>query len=73
LRLNEPRYASLPSIIKARKKLIENLSADELGTTAIEPRIEVLRLETASSQRRCIRVKDVAELVQRLRHEAKAI
>jgi len=72
LRLNEPRYASLPSIMKARKKPIERLDYQQLGAT-IEPRIELLRLELASSQRTCQRVKDVDELVHRLRHEAKVI
>ena len=69
LRLNEPRYASLPSIIKARKKPIEFITAEELGVT-LEPRVELVHLEIASSQRTCVRVKDVAELVHRLRHEA---
>jgi electron transfer flavoprotein beta subunit len=72
LRLNEPRYASLPSIIKARKKPIEFIAAEDLGVT-LEPRVTILTLETASSQRTCVRVKDVAELIERLRHEAKVI
>jgi electron transfer flavoprotein beta subunit len=72
LRLNEPRYASLPSIIKARKKPIEFIAAEELGVK-LEPRVTIHNLEIASSQRICVRVKDVAELLDRLRHEAKAI
>jgi electron transfer flavoprotein beta subunit len=72
LRLNEPRYASLPSIMKARKKPIERIEYQQLGVP-VEPRIEVLRLELATCQRTCQRVKDVDELVQRLRHEAKVI
>ena len=72
LRLNEPRYASLPSIIKARKKPIEFIAAEELGVT-LEPRVELVHLEIASSQRTCVRVKDVAELVHRLRYEAKVV
>lgn len=72
LRLNEPRYASLPSIIKARKKPIEYIAADELGV-ALDPRIEHVHLEIASSERTCVRVKDVAELVIRLRDEAKVL
>jgi electron transfer flavoprotein beta subunit len=72
LRLNEPRYASLPSIIKARKKPIELSSADELDVT-IDPKVEIVRLKVASSQRRCTRVKDVTELLHRLRHEAKVV
>jgi electron transfer flavoprotein beta subunit len=72
LRLNEPRYASLPSIIKARKKPIEQIAAGDLGITP-ERRVELLRLELASSQRTCVRVKDVPELIHRLQHEAKVI
>jgi electron transfer flavoprotein beta subunit len=72
LRLNEPRYASLPSLMKARKKPIERLTPDELAVP-IEPRVTLLRLETASTQRICVRVKDVEELVHRLRHEAKVL
>jgi electron transfer flavoprotein beta subunit len=72
LRLNEPRYASLPSIIKARKKPIEYMAAEELGVT-LDPRVELVELEIASSQRTCMRVKDVAELAHRLRHEAKVV
>jgi electron transfer flavoprotein beta subunit len=72
LRLNEPRYASLPSIIKARKKPIEIIHPDVLGAH-LEPRIAILQLEAATSQRTCVRVKDVADLVQRLRHEAKVV
>jgi electron transfer flavoprotein beta subunit len=72
LRLNEPRYASLPSIMKARKKPIERLAAAELGVS-LEPRVQVLRLESVRSQRNGIRVKTVDELVARLREEAKVI
>jgi electron transfer flavoprotein beta subunit len=72
LRLNDPRYASLPSIIKARKKPIETVGYEELGVQ-LERRVEVLKLEVASSQRTCVRVKDVHELVHRLRDEAKVI
>lgn len=72
LRLNEPRYASLPSIIKARKKPIEYIESEELGVPS-KCRIQIISLETASSQRTCVRVKDVAELVHRLRHEAKVV
>jgi electron transfer flavoprotein beta subunit len=72
LRLNEPRYASLPSLMKARKKPIERLTTIELGVQ-IEPRVELLRLEEATAARTCVRVKDVEELVHRLRHEAKVI
>jgi electron transfer flavoprotein beta subunit len=72
LRLNEPRYASLPSIIKARKKTIERIGNAELHVE-LEPRVELLSLESAASERTCVRVKDAAELVHRLRHEAKVL
>ena len=72
LRLNEPRYASLPSIMKARKKPIERVAVAELGV-AIEPRVQLLRLEGVRSQRNGVRVKNVDELLARLREEAKVI
>lgn len=72
LRLNEPRYASLPSIIKARKKPIEYIAAEELGLK-LEPRVTLVNLEMASSQRTCVRVKTVTELVHLLRHDAKVV
>jgi len=72
LRLNEPRYASLPSILKAKKKSIDRLSVSELGVT-IEPRIQTLRLEATSSGRNCVKVENVNELIDRLRDEAKVL
>jgi electron transfer flavoprotein beta subunit len=72
LRLNEPRYASLPALMKAKKRPIETLSVAELGVT-IAPRIRIVHLEQSSMDRTCVRVKDVAELVHRLRHEAKVL
>jgi electron transfer flavoprotein beta subunit len=72
LRLNEPRYASLPSILKARKKTIERIDFQQFGLT-IEPRIQVLKMEASSIGRNCVRVNDVAELLNRLQDEAKVI
>ena len=72
LRLNEPRYASLPSILKAKKKSIQRLDYQELGVN-IEPRIQVHSIELSSSGRNCVQVSSVTELVDRLRNEAKAI
>jgi len=72
LRLNEPRYASLPSILKARKKPIERINFEQLALE-IEPRIQVLGMEVASTGRNCVRVSDVDELLRRLRDEAKLI
>jgi len=72
LRLNEPRYASLPSIMKARKKPLERLSVDELGVT-LQAKVEILYLEPLTAKRTCVRVKDAAELLHRLRDEAKVV
>jgi electron transfer flavoprotein beta subunit len=72
LRLNEPRYASLPALIKAKKRPVERVSLAELGM-AVEPRVEIVALEAPISARRCVRVGSVTELVERLRTEAKVI
>ena len=72
LRLNEPRYASLPSILKARKKPIERVRFEQLGTN-VEPRIRVLRMQSASKGRNCVQLENVDELIDRLRNEAKVI
>ena len=72
LRLNEPRYASLPGILKARKKPIGRIGLDELDVR-IEPRIQILGLVAVSTGRNCVRVNDVDELIDRLRNEAKVI
>ena len=72
LRLNEPRYASLPNIMKAKKKPIDTKEASSLGIN-IEPRIEQLKVEEPPVRQKGIMVSDVAELVQKLKHEAKVI
>jgi electron transfer flavoprotein beta subunit len=72
LRLNEPRYASLPAIIKSRKQPIEHTSLEALGVP-LERRVEIVGLESSASQRTCVRVDNVAELVRRLREEAKVV
>jgi electron transfer flavoprotein beta subunit len=72
LRLNEPRYASLPAMLKAKKRPIEILSVAELGLSLV-PRIHIVRLNQSSIERKCVRVRDVAELVEKLRYEAKAL
>ncbi len=71
LRLNEPRYASMAGIMKARKKPLDVLTAEELGVS-IEPRVEVLRYHSAETQRRCERVKSVDELLVRVPSLARA-
>ena len=72
LRLNEPRYASLPNIMKAKKKPIDVLSPDELGVD-ITPRLKVLKVEEPPRRQAGVKVASVAELVDKLRREAKVI
>ena len=72
LRLNEPRYASLPNIMKAKKKPIDTKDASSLGID-IESRIEQIKVEEPPVRQKGIMVSDVAELVQKLKHEAKVI
>ncbi len=72
LRLNEPRYASLPSIMKARKKPIERVRFQDLEIT-LEPRVKILSVAASGSTRDCTMVSDVADLIGRLRNEAKVI
>jgi electron transfer flavoprotein beta subunit len=72
LRLNEPRYAALPALMKAKRRPIEVVSWQELGPP-FEPKLRVLRLEPVAVNRTCLRVPDAAELVRRLRYEAKVI
>ena len=72
LRLNEPRYASLPNIMKAKKKPIEQLIAKDLGVD-ISNRIEQLKVEEPPKRKGGIKVANVAELVSKLKNEAKVI
>ncbi len=72
LRLNEPRYASLPNIMKAKKKPIEPFDAAAKGID-LTPRIKTLRVEEPGMRKAGIKVPDVATLVDRLRNEAKAL
>lgn len=72
LRLNEPRYVTLPNIMKAKKKPIEQLSPSDLGVNT-EPRVKLLKVEDPPSRKAGIRVPDVATLVDKLRNEAKVI
>ena len=72
LRLNEPRYASLPNIMKAKKKPIEDINNEDLGID-ITTRIKQLKVEEPPKREKGIMVKDVAELVQKLKNEAKVI
>ena len=72
LRLNEPRYASLPNIMKAKKKTIEEIAASDLGVD-VSPRLEQLKVEEPPKRKAGIKVANVAELVQKLKNEAKVI
>ena len=72
LRLNEPRYASLPNIMKAKKKPIEQINTDDLGID-IKPRINQIKVEEPPKRKSGVKVASVAELVQKLKNEAKVI
>ncbi len=72
LRLNEPRFASLPNIMKAKKKPIEQMVAKELGID-LTNRIEQLKVEEPPKRKGGIKVSNVAELVNKLKNEAKVI
>lgn len=72
LRLNEPRYASLPNIMKAKKKPIDSYTSEDLGVD-VSPRIKQLKVDEPPKRAKGIMVGDVVELVQKLKHEAKVI
>src|SRR5690606_21247551 len=72
LRLNEPRYASLPNIMKAKKKPHETLTPEALGVD-VAPRLTTLRVVEPPPRQAGVRVASVAELVDKLRNEAKVI
>lgn len=72
LRLNEPRYVSLPGIMKAKKKPLDVIPLEDLGIGAAS-RVTVLRYETPPKRGAGVRVKSVDELISKLRDEARAI
>ncbi len=72
LRLNEPRYASLPNIMKAKKKPLEQINASDLGVDT-KARIEQIKVEEPPKRKAGIKVASVSELVQKLKNEAKVI
>ncbi len=72
LRLNEPRYASLPNIMKAKKKPIDVMTPDDLNVD-VTPRLETLKVEEPSGRQAGTIVADAAELVHKLKTEAKVI
>ncbi len=69
LRLNEPRYPSLPNIMKAKRKPLEEMTPDDLGVDTT-PRLRVTKTEAPEARQAGVRVADVAELVDKLRNEA---
>ena len=72
LRLNEPRYASLPNIMKAKKKPIDQMAPGDLGVDTA-PRLTTLKVVEPAKREAGVRVEDVAHLVDKLKNEAKVI
>ncbi|MCW8126006.1 electron transfer flavoprotein subunit beta/FixA family protein [Microbulbifer halophilus] len=72
LRLNEPRYASLPNIMKAKKKPLDTTNPGDLGVD-ITPRTKTLSVEPPAERQAGVKVADVAELVEKLKNEAKVL
>jgi len=72
LRLNEPRYVTLPNIMKAKKKTLENLKPDALGVD-VAPRLSVLKVTEPPKRKAGAKVADAKTLVDKLRNEAKVI
>ncbi|MBY3116886.1 electron transfer flavoprotein subunit beta/FixA family protein [Rhizobium laguerreae] len=69
LRLNEPRYASLPNIMKAKKKPLDKKAPSDFGISTT-PRLKVLKTEEPSGRKAGVKVKSVAELIDKLKNEA---
>ena len=72
LRLNEPRYASLPNIMKAKKKPLETMTPEDLGVD-VTPRLTTVKVTEPPARQAGVKVADVAELVSKLKNEAKVI
>ena len=72
LRLNEPRYVTLPNIMKAKKKQLDTFSPDDLGVD-VAPRLKTLKVTEPSARKAGIKVPDVATLVDKLKNEAKVV
>jgi electron transfer flavoprotein beta subunit len=72
LRLNEPRYVTLPNIMKAKKKQLDIFKPEDLGVD-IHPRIKTLKVSEPPKRSAGIKVADVAALVDKLKNEAKVI
>jgi electron transfer flavoprotein beta subunit len=72
LRLNEPRYVTLPNIMKAKKKPLDVFKPEDLGVE-VTPRLKTLRVSEPPKRGAGIKVPDVATLVDKLKNEAKVI
>ena len=72
LRLNEPRYASLPNIMKAQKKPLDSLTINDLDVDT-KPRLHIVKVEEPVAREAGVKVADVRELVEKLKNEAKVI
>jgi len=72
LRLNEPRYVTLPNIMKAKKKTMETLKPEDLGVD-VSPRLATLKVEEPPKRKAGVKVADAKALVEKLKNEAKVI
>ncbi|HEX8963787.1 MAG TPA: electron transfer flavoprotein subunit beta/FixA family protein, partial [Rhodocyclaceae bacterium] len=72
LRLNEPRYATLPNIMKAKKKPLDNVKPADLGVD-VAPRLTTLKVVEPPKRSAGVKVADVAQLIDKLKNEAKVI
>jgi len=72
LRLNEPRYVTLPNIMKAKKKQMDTFKPEDLGVD-VKPRIKTLKVSEPPKRSAGVKVADVAALVDKLKNEAKVI
>jgi electron transfer flavoprotein beta subunit len=72
LRLNEPRYTSLPNIMKAKSKPLEKLSIEELGVN-LKPHCETLKVERPSERMAGVKVSDINELLDKLKNQEKVL
>jgi electron transfer flavoprotein beta subunit len=72
LRLNEPRYVTLPNIMKAKKKQLDTVKPADLGVD-VNPRLKTLKVVEPAGRKAGIKVPDVAGLVDKLKNEAKVI
>ncbi|HLU78844.1 MAG TPA: electron transfer flavoprotein subunit beta/FixA family protein, partial [Burkholderiaceae bacterium] len=71
-RLNEPRYVTLPNIMKAKKKPLDTVSPEDLGVD-VAPRLKTLKVVEPAARKAGIMVPDVATLVDKLKNEAKVV